>query len=155
VARVPNYRLPKLHRNYSVEEAATLLGVHRNTVRHWIKRGLPVVAGHPILILGGALRTFLDQQREQRKRRCNAAEIYCLRCREPRVPAEGLVEYQATGPNRGRFIALCPHCGSVMYRSANPSRLPKILAALAGAVPIAPRHIGEREQAIVNRDSEG
>jgi len=47
--RHPNPRLPKTHRNYSVEEAATLLGVHRNTVREWIRRGLPRIDdGRPL-----------------------------------------------------------------------------------------------------------
>jgi hypothetical protein len=34
VPKIPNYRRAKIHRNYTVEEAARVLGVHRNTVRH-------------------------------------------------------------------------------------------------------------------------
>jgi hypothetical protein len=39
--RRPNPRLAKIHRSYTVEESATLFGVHRNTVREWVRRGLP------------------------------------------------------------------------------------------------------------------
>jgi len=38
----------KIHRNYSVEETAKLLHVHKNTVRDWIAhRGLPVIKSVP------------------------------------------------------------------------------------------------------------
>jgi hypothetical protein len=39
--RRPNYRLVKIHRCYTVEEAARLLGTHKNTVRAWVRAGLP------------------------------------------------------------------------------------------------------------------
>ena len=35
--RHPNPRLIKIHRSYTVEEIAAVLGVHRNTVRQWIR----------------------------------------------------------------------------------------------------------------------
>ena len=38
--RRPNYRLVKIYRNYTVEEVASLLSVHKNTVRGWIKRSV-------------------------------------------------------------------------------------------------------------------
>ena len=38
--RHPNPRLVKIHRNYTVEEIATLFGIHKNTVRDWVKAGL-------------------------------------------------------------------------------------------------------------------
>lgn len=74
--KTSNYRLAKIHRNYTVEEAARLFGVHRNTVRMWIKRGLPVVAGHPVLILGRELRAFLHGRREAARRSCRSGEMY-------------------------------------------------------------------------------
>ena len=40
--RHPNPRLAKIHRNYTVEEIANLFGVHKNSVRNWVKGGLPI-----------------------------------------------------------------------------------------------------------------
>ena len=50
MSRHPNYRLVKIHRNYTVEEIACLLSVHKNTVRNWFKTGLPplIVRGRPL-----------------------------------------------------------------------------------------------------------
>ena len=51
--RHPNPRLAKIHRNYTVEEVAGLYGVHRNTVREWVRRGLPTIDDRrPMLIVG-------------------------------------------------------------------------------------------------------
>jgi len=41
LAKLPNHRLVKIHRIYTVEDAACCLAVHKNTVRRWIKAGLP------------------------------------------------------------------------------------------------------------------
>ena len=38
--RHPNHRLVKIHRSYTVEEIAELFGIHKNTVRDWVKGGL-------------------------------------------------------------------------------------------------------------------
>ena len=84
--RRPNHRLAKIHRNYTVEEVAKLLGVHRNTVRHWLKQGLPTNdRKRPTLILGRDLGVFLQARRSKNKRRCQPGEIYCVRCRAPRI----------------------------------------------------------------------
>ena len=37
----PNHRLLKIHRSYTVEEVASVLDVHRNSVRNWLRSGLP------------------------------------------------------------------------------------------------------------------
>jgi hypothetical protein len=40
--RPPRWRVKAL-RSYTIDEVARTLEVHRNTVRHWIKAGLPVI----------------------------------------------------------------------------------------------------------------
>jgi excisionase family DNA binding protein len=86
-----NPRLAKLHRSYSAEEAARTLGVHKGTVRNWIKAGLPTVdKTRPVLILGSQLRDWLEQRRKAGKRPCPPGKLYCFKCREPRSPALGM-----------------------------------------------------------------
>ncbi len=34
--RLPNPRLAKIHRSYTVEETANQFGIHKNTVGNWI-----------------------------------------------------------------------------------------------------------------------
>ena len=81
--RHPNPRLAKIHRNYTVEEVASLFGIHRNTVREWVKRGLPTSDGRrPMLILGRDLVAFLSARRAKNKRTCPPGELYCVRCRQ-------------------------------------------------------------------------
>ena len=54
--RHPNPKHAKIHRNYSVVEIARRFGVHKNTVRNWLKQGLVTIDGRrPILILGREL----------------------------------------------------------------------------------------------------
>lgn len=116
-ARRINPRLIKLHRAYSVEEAARALGAHKNSVRGWIGKGLPVVdSRRPVLILGHELRAFLERQREAAKRPCPPGTIFCLKCREPRGPAHGMVDYTPRNATTGDLTALCESCGTMLFR---------------------------------------
>lgn len=123
-SRRPNHRLAKIHRNYSVEEAARRFGVHRNTVRAWIKAGLPTCDGkRPTLILGRHLLEFLKSRREARKSPCRPGEVYCVRCRSPRAPSGDLAEYRPITESVGDLVAICPTCDSMMYRRVSLPRL--------------------------------
>jgi hypothetical protein len=78
--RLPNPQLVKIHRSYTVEEVTRLLDVHKNTVRNWIKEGLPVIDDkRPTVILGRDLSPFLQARRIKNKQPCKPGEIYCLR----------------------------------------------------------------------------
>ena len=84
-----NPNLAKIHRNYTVEEVACLFGVHKNTVREWVKQGLPATDDRrPMLILGCELRNFLQLKRTKNKRKCKPFEFYCVRCKSPQCPAK-------------------------------------------------------------------
>ena len=92
--RRANHRLAKIHRSYSVEEIARLYGIHRNTVRQWLKSGLPTTdQKKPLLILGLDLAEFLQMRQARNRRTCGPGQMYCLRCREPKRPADNLAEF--------------------------------------------------------------
>ena len=142
--RHPNHRLAKIHRNYTVEEIATLFTVHRNTVREWVKRGLPTSdQQRPMLILGRDLAAFLQAQRLKNKRTCQPGEIYCVRCRVPRNPAGDLAEYQPVTTTLGNLVGICPDCESMMYRRVNLAKLEQVRGKLDITMPQALRHIAE------------
>lgn len=151
--RHPNPRLAKIHRNYTVEEAARLFGVHRNTVREWLKRGLPTSDDRrPLLILGSDLVEFIRARRTKNKRTCQPGEIYCVRCRAPKAPAGDMADYQPVTEALGNLIAICPECEAMMYRRVSLDKLAQVRGNLDITMPQAPAHIGERIQPSVNSD---
>lgn len=136
--RLPNFQLIKSHRSYSVEEIARCLGVHRGTVRGWIKRGLPTTdRRRPILVLGAHLREHLEGRRARGKRPCQPGEIYCVRCRVPRRPAGGFADYEPSTPSLGSLIGICPDCDAFIYRRVNRAKLAEVKGDLEVNVPKA------------------
>jgi hypothetical protein len=151
--RRPNHRLVKIHRNYTVEEIASLLGVHKNTVRGWIKVGLPT-SDHrrPTLVLGHQLAAFLQARRAKGKQPCQPEEIYCVRCRTPRFPQEGWAEYQPVTEKFGNLTAICPNCDSIMNRRISMANLEQVRSKLDIAFPQALRQVNESNEPTVNSD---
>lgn len=57
MTRRVNPNLVKIHRSYTARELADCLGVHKNTVRHWQRKGLtPIDARRPYLFKGAVVR---------------------------------------------------------------------------------------------------
>ena len=127
--RLP-WRKVKTHRSYTFDEAARVLGVHKNTVRNWVRHdGLSaLVETRPYLILGGDLRDFLGTRQKSAKQKLGPTEMFCLSCRKPRTGPPGLVE-DVSGPvGPARVRGICPACTTVMNRSIRPSQLSSFLA---------------------------
>jgi excisionase family DNA binding protein len=139
--RQPNSRRVKIHRSYTVEEAAKLFGAHKNTVRNWLKEGLPKVDDRrPILILGRQLASFVHARRQQRRQRCAAGELYCFKCRKPRRSVAGRADYLPTSSAAGNLRGICVDRGTRMYRRVSLRKLP---AALRVALSQAQQRIVE------------
>lgn len=137
-----NARRIKVHRSYAVEEAARLLGVHKNTVRSWIKNGLPTIDNRrPILILGRSLSSFLLTRRTRRQQPCQPDQLFCFRCQTPKRPAGQTAEYIPITPTSGNLRAICEDCSTVMYRRVNWSRVSISAAGIDVTLPEAMRHI--------------
>jgi len=152
-ARRLNPRLVKIHRSYTVEEIAYLFGKHKNTVRAWIKAGLPTCDGkRPTLILGAALRAFLEAKRAKHKKPCGAGEIYCVRCREPRKPAAQMAKYRPLTEAFGNLIGICPVCDCMMYRRTSLAKITLIKGEIEVTFAKALEHIVKSTRPSVNSD---
>lgn len=150
-----NPNLAKIHRNYTVDETANLFGVHKNTVRYWIKAGLPICdERRPTLILGEHLQEFLKSRRRARKRRCRVDEVYCMRCRVPKKPAGDMVDYEAMTATSGRLVAICPSCEATINQYVRLARLEEIRLYLDVSISKTVEHIGDSNRFLVNSDFE-
>ena len=150
-----NPRRVKIHRSYTVEEVARVFNVHKNTVREWLKAGLPKIDGRrPILILGQQLASFLHARRERRRQRCGAGELYCFRCRAPMRASSRTAEYLPLTPGSGNLKATCADCGTRMYRRVSLRTLAVLAGDLRVTLSQAQQRIVEGLEPSVNCDLE-
>lgn len=151
--KLPNYRHVKIHRSYTVEEIARDFGIHKNTVRAWVQAGLPTCDGkRPMLILGSELAAYLKARRTKNKRPCRPGEMYCVRCRLPRVPAGGMVDYTPESETHGRLEAICPVCDCIMHRWMSLAKWEQICAKIEVTNTQASEQVSDRTQPAVNSD---
>ena len=154
--RHPNHRLVKIHRSYTVEEIAKLFGIHKNTVRGWVKVGLTTVDDkRPMLILGHGLAAFLQARRLKNKRTCKPGELYCVRCRVPKFPAGDMADYEPVTEKIGNLIAICPDCNSIINRRVSLAKIEEVCGKMDITFPKELQHIVESTKPTVNSDLRG
>ena len=147
-------RRAKIHRSYNVAQIARLYGIHRNTVRHWLKDGLRAIDGvYPALILGVELRRFLAETRSSRKRPTATGHIYCMRCREAVRPALRLVDYTPRTSTNGNLEGICPRCEAMLNRCVRLADLPVVTAGLEVRITPAKERLRQTSYPSVNHDS--
>lgn len=151
--RIPDHRWVKRCRTYSVDEVASLFGLHRNTVRHWLRSGLSTIDDRrPLLVHGRDLAEFLKQRRAKSKHPCAPGQIYCLRCRAPRTPAGNSVAYRALTSDRGDLVGMCGVCGCRLFRRVSMAKLRAGAGDLTVAFTEAEGHIGKPPYPSLNCD---
>jgi hypothetical protein len=154
--RRPNHRLVKIHRSYTVEEIAKLFGIHKNTVRGWVKVGLTTIDDkRPMLILGHDLSAFVQARRLKNKRTCKPGELYCVRCRVPKFPAGDMADYEPVTEKFGNLTAICPDCHSIINRRVSLAKIEEVCGKMDITFPQAMRHIVESTKPTVNSDLRG
>ncbi len=107
----------KIHRSYTISEAADRLGIHKNTVQQWLKSGLPHIREpRPVLILGEDLKYFLNERRQKARKPCPGGHLLCLKCREPRRPAAQMLDYVPITLTSGNLRGICEVCEAIICR---------------------------------------
>lgn len=151
--RLHNPNLAKIHRNYTVEEAADLYGVFKGTVRAWINAGLPTLNDkRPMLILGSDLAAFHQARRTKNKQRCQPGEIYCVRCRVPKMPAGNMADYRVITEKIGNLEAICPDCDKIINRRVSLAKLELVRGNLDITMPQALQRLTDSNHPSVNSD---
>jgi excisionase family DNA binding protein len=126
----PDRRRVKIHRPYTVEEIARLLGTCRATVRRWLKSGLLAIdTRKPAIVRGSDLLEFL-KARGKPKQTCPAGQCFCVKCRAPRPPAGAMAEFVVLTASSGNLRGLCPDCGTMMHRRTSQTQLEQIRSIL-------------------------
>lgn len=121
----------KKHSNYKVAEVAMILSVSRNTVRGWLRSGLPTVTERkPFLIKGSDIIDFLNARNAKRKQPLKLGEYYCFACHTPRRPAGKMADYISKTEKSGTLEALCEVCNGVMRRHVSQAQLEALNAEL-------------------------
>jgi excisionase family DNA binding protein len=119
-------RRVKIHRSYTVDEAARTLGTTKQTVRRWLKNGLAATdARKPALIRGADLAEYL-KARIKPKQSCPPGHCYCVKCKSSNEPAGGMAEYIVITATSGNLRGLCPICDSLMHRRTSMAQLEQI-----------------------------
>ena len=111
----------KTHNQYTYELAADVLGVSVQTVRSWRQAGLDVLDSQkPHLILGFALKDFLNKRSNKPERLLGRDQFLCMTCNAPRWAYGGMADYLPYTDTRGRLEALCEVCEGLCGKFASP-----------------------------------
>ena len=133
----------KSRRTYNVREAAKALGATPATIRGWGKKGLPAVTGiHPAIYRGVDIIDFLQKRQAGRRKPCGPGRMFCLRCKEPKAPAFGEVEFTPDGPLNGVLTGLCPDCAATMKRRTSRAKMEQDAGNLKITIRCADSRLG-------------
>jgi hypothetical protein len=98
---------------------------------------LPVLDDkRPMLILGPELAVFLKTRRIKNKQSCQPGEMYCFRCRAPKMAAGDMADYLPQTEKLGMLKAICPDCHTMMNRRVSIAKLGQVRGKLAITFPL-------------------
>jgi hypothetical protein len=141
---------------YNVREAAKAIGATPGTIRRWREAGLkPVEGSYPPFYRGVDLMEFMKRRAQGRKQPCGPGRMFCFKCKEPKRPAFGEIEYRPSSARAGRLTALCPDCATVMHRRVSLAKLRAATGDLSVSMQGEDSRISETSKPHCNDDSEG
>jgi len=122
-----NTNLIKKTVTYSTHDIGELFGIHKATVRNWLKNDLKRIDDkRPFLVMGADLELFLKNRQNKRKQKCQPNELYCFRCRKPQHSKGNKVILKELSPKTGRLCGLCADCGSRTNKVISLKQLDKL-----------------------------
>lgn len=122
MARRVSARRVKINSQYTYDSAADLLCVSAQTVRLWRRSGMQVLDSQkPHLILGFALKDFLNKRSSKPERRLERDQFLCMACNAPKRAYGGIGDYQPYTAARGRLEVLCETCHGLCGKFASPA----------------------------------
>ena len=126
MARRVNAARVKANRSYTVEELADTAGVTPQTVRSWIKQGLPALTEQrPFLVLGWALQGVCGaRELGPQAPAAASASSSASGASAPAVPRMGMADYEPLSPGRGLLRAFCEVCEGTCTRVISAASLP-------------------------------
>jgi DNA-binding XRE family transcriptional regulator len=122
MARRVSARRVKINSQYTYESAADLLGVSAQTVRLWRRSGLQVLDSQkPHLILGFALKAFLNRRSNKPERQLARDQFLCMTCNALKRAYGGIADYVPYTATHGRLEVLCETCHGLCGKFASPA----------------------------------
>ncbi|MFQ3231036.1 MAG: hypothetical protein ACI9DO_002415 [Reinekea sp.] len=118
--------------------------MHKNTVASWVKNGLPCLKDmRPFLILGAEAKAYLQNKRGQNKQKCKPNQLYCMRCKAPKMPLDNFVEYSPMTTTKGLLTGFCSHCDCVVNKFIGVKSLKDYSNIFDLKIPIAANNIND------------
>lgn len=125
MARRASINRIKVHRTYTVQEAADCVGVTPQTIRRWAGQGLRIMAqSKPFLILGADLKSFVRDMRAPKRGPIPKGAFRCLSCNYTGPPALGILDYDPLSDRHGMLRGFCSQCEGAVTKIVSASALP-------------------------------
>lgn len=113
---------------YDIDEVCALYksqGLHAQTVRSWIKKGLKAIKGTPTLIYGNDLIVFLKKINESSKCKTEFDQMFCMKCKDAKPAFKKQIALEKANQSI-RAKAICRDCKSTMNKSYKMDDIPKL-----------------------------
>ena len=114
----------RVHRQYTYEQAADVMGISAATVRRWRSEGLEVFDGKvPHLIVGAVLKEFVGQKNAKTGPKMPSDNFLCMTCGAHRGAYGGMADYWPKTDKTGYLKTLCDVCEGPCSKLASKAKL--------------------------------